>query len=400
MSHQGLIDCFPAGLQSPDGEVVYCEASALVFDGSHVVFASDKPVPGEGRSSVFSFAYAGRNTIEGIPVYQTSEPFISAIKYEDMTLTIDGAFVIATTGFDRVKPDSVQWDGYNTLLIWPVTTPDDVAVVSATTTDGVTSSVGLRDNLSRVLTTEEFPEGMPYFKIEGIAVIPGQKILLGIRETGSDYREFEYTAIILSVSFTLLKDELVLGSDFEQIYRFDPGSDPGIPKGTGLSSIEYDPYNDRLYLLTSYETEQTDVGLGGHLWVLPMADMKMGLPPSLVHRDVDHPLSFAHKPEGVTVLKDNRVLVVHDDDRVLGRDTVNNPKTQFSKAAHQTAYSVVTLTGDASRAETAVTRPSANESTPVQDSDGELSAPLAWIIIIVSLAGVWWLTRGLIRYRD
>ena len=32
-----------------------------------------------------------------------------------------------------------------------------------------------------------------------------------------------------------------------------------------------------------------------------------------------------------------------DDDRVLGRETVENPETQFSRARHQGAYTVVAI---------------------------------------------------------
>ncbi len=341
--HSGLIDCFEAGLKTEEGQAVYCEASAVVFTSNRVTLASDKPVPGSQYSPVFSFDYIGTGPILGAPVYLTATSFLSAIKYEDMTLTTDGAYVIASTGFDRVRKDTTDWDGYNTMMLWPVGNPDAVTVVAASTTDGVTSSVSLREKISRVLSTKEFPLGAPYFKVEGVAAIPGQQLLIGIRETGVDYRDFSYEARIIAVTYTIAENELTLGDDFRLIYDFDPAVESMIPQQTGLSSIEYDRFHDRLYLLTSYEIDQSDEGMGGYLWVLPMQDFRAGQAPALVLRDDGSPLLFAHKPEAVTILGDNLVLVVHDDDQVLGRDTISNPETQFSKGAHQAAYTVVSI---------------------------------------------------------
>ena len=77
-------------------------------------------------------------------------------------MTPDSHYVLATTGFDRVHyTGSAEWNNYNTLLIWPVGKPDDVSVALASTVDGVTSSVSLREKISPVLKTDEFPEGVP-----------------------------------------------------------------------------------------------------------------------------------------------------------------------------------------------------------------------------------------------
>lgn len=341
ITHRGLIDCFTAELATAT-EPVYCEASAVVFADSRIIIASDKPIPGRTRSSVFAFEYAGSEPLQGAPTYLSAKPFLRAIKYEDMTLTSDAAYVIATTGFDRVKADSADWDGYNTMLLWPVGKPDAVKLIAGTQHAGINSSVGLRKQISRLLPMADYPLGAPYFKVEGIAVIPGQKLLLGIREAGADYRNFSYTARIIAAPYSIKDGQLELG-DFELIYDFDPSAEALIPEDTGLSSIEYDQYHDRLYLLTSFELDESDEAMGGYLWVLPMDDLRAGKPPSLVMKDSNHPLLFAHKPEGVAVLGDNRVMVVHDDDRTLGREIVTNPSTQFSKGAHQAAYTLVEL---------------------------------------------------------
>lgn len=340
---RGIVDGFEEGLNTSDGKLVYCETSATVYDGTNIILASDKPILCDNCSSVFSIGY--RYLEEGIFAehvhYLTASPLVNAVKYEDMTITPDGRYIIATTGFDRVKPGSVEWDNYNTLLIWPAGKPGSVKVVSPTTADGVTSSVSLRGNISRALETDHFPEGVPYSKVEGLAAIPGNKLLFGIRELGASYKDFDYAVKIVSVSYNITDDELVLGDDFELIYDYDPETNAKIDQTIALSGLEYDRYDDRLYMLTSFEESDTDEGLGGYLWILPIENLNDGGAPTLVLKEDGDPLLFAHKSEGVTVINESCVLVVHDDDRVLGREIVENPETQFSRKANQGAYTIV-----------------------------------------------------------
>lgn len=340
---RGIVNGFEEGLNTSDGKLVYCETSATVYDGTNIILASDKPIPCDNCSSVFSIGY--RYIDEGLfaePVhYLTAPPLVNAVKYEDMTITPDGRYIIATTGFDRVKPGSAEWDSYNTLLIWPVGKPGSVKVVSPTTADGVTSSVSLRGNISRALETDQFPEGVPYFKVEGLAAIPGNELIFGIRELGASYKDFDYAVKMVSISYDITDDELVLGDDFELIYDYDPETNAKIDQTIALSGLEYDKYGDCLYMLTSFEESETDEGLGGYLWILPLEDLIDGGAPTLVLKEDGDPLLFAHKSEGVTVINESCVLVVHDDDRVLGREVVDNPETQFSRKANQGAYTVV-----------------------------------------------------------
>jgi len=331
-----VIECFAGSLEKDD-KPIYCETSAVAYDGTVVVLASDKSVPCDGCSPVFAVKYAGNKLDTASRQYYTATPFVDATKYEDMTVTPDNKYIIATTGFDRVKSDSAEWNNYNTLLVWPTGDPDAVKVVSPSAVDGVTSSVDLRTKFSNALKNADFPDGMPYFKVEGLAAIPGNKLLFGIRELGASYKEFDYAVKIVSASYTIEDGTLTLGDDFALIYDYSPV----LRQQVALSSLEYDRYGDRLYLLTSYETADTDEGLGGYLWTLSMSDLNANNAPRLVFKDVLTPLSFAHKAEGVTVISANRVLVIHDDDRVLGRQIVENPETQFSRDVNQGAYTLV-----------------------------------------------------------
>ena len=350
ISERGIINVFEEGLADEGGDIINCETSAIAYDGKSLIMGSDKPISGDSqnrRSSVFYVDYSDFPT--AAVTYCTAPAFVEAIKYEDFTVTPDGQYVIATTGFDRVHyAGTSEWDNYNTLLIWPVGKPNEVTIASSSTVDGVTSSVSLREKISSALATEEFPDGVPYFKIEGLAAIPGNQLLLGIRELGESYKVFDYAIIIISVSYDIVDGELILSDDYQLIYDYDPTEKRSELGGftVALSSIEYDQYHDRLYLLTSYEVqsddEVTDEDIGAFLWLLSVDHLNAKETPELVLKRSDStPLMFAHKGEGIAVINKNRVILIHDDDRVLGRENIENPETQFSRRPHQAAYTIV-----------------------------------------------------------
>ena len=83
-------------------------------------------------------------------------------------LTPDGRYIFLSTGFDRVKPGSTDWDSYNTILYWKRGDEVHPKVLSVNGTDS--TSVSFRQKISKALISPEFPEGAPYFKIEGLAV--------------------------------------------------------------------------------------------------------------------------------------------------------------------------------------------------------------------------------------
>ncbi|MFC1746333.1 hypothetical protein ACFL35_20240 [Candidatus Riflebacteria bacterium] len=349
ITERGLIDGFPEGLKYHRGNAVNCETSSIVFDGQNLIFASDKPIPGKARSSVFGFKlrYTSEGNLLTKPVfYITGFPFIHLRKLEDFTLTLDGKYIIATTAFDRVKPKSAKWNPYNTILIWPKGLHNRVKIVAASTVDGFTSSVSLREKFSKALKTETFPDGVPYFKIEGLTVIPGNRLLFGIREMGKTYKNFNYAIKIIEVSYKISGAQLYFTSEFKLIYEYTPAPDLNLARTVGLSSLEYDRFNKYIYMTTSFEKGEegkvADEDLGGYLWIIPMHYLSSGKSPILVRKaGSERPLLFAHKVEGVSVITKKRVILIHDDDRVLGRKSVVNPEIQFSRNPHQAAYTIV-----------------------------------------------------------
>ena len=310
--HEGLIACFEQGLKNAKGKDLYCETSAIIHIDNKLILANDKSMPDGLGSSIFSLPFTEGMPQEVKPENYSAPPFLNARKVEGLTLTPDHQYILATTAFDRIKKDSSKWDGYNTILIWPVGSPESVKVVSPSSRDGVVSSLKLREKLSSALKSKQFPDGPPYFKVEGLAAIPGGKLLFGIREVGRKYDDFDYVVKVVSVSYTILNDEMKLEDNFELVYEYDP-STVWLKHTIGLSSLEYDKYHDRLYMLTSFET---DSEIGGFLWELPMTKFYGRERPRLVKDQRGKPVKFTHKAEGISVIDNNRVIVINDDDRV------------------------------------------------------------------------------------
>ena len=140
---------------------------------------------------------------------------------------------------------------------------------------------------------------------------------------------------------------VVLPHEFKLIYEVSPELlQLTTQQFVAISSLEYDPINHQIFLLTSYENSNNDIvtdeDIGAFLWVLTPDDLKNNLPPTIVlNANNSLPLHFAHKAEGITVIDKNTVLLVHDDDRVCGRNPIRNPETQFHRKANEMAWTMV-----------------------------------------------------------
>ncbi|MCL7940470.1 hypothetical protein M8009_09185 [Halomonas sp. ATCH28] len=319
---QGTIHCFPAGLRDEKGKLVNAEVSAVVYDGKRLILASDKPIPGEQRSAVFSLPMTSQGPDDSELEYFTTPLIKQAVKYEDFALSADGRHVLATTGFDRIDDVSHDLNAYNHLLIWPLGEPDKVQVVDPDPRDGVEGSLELRRKLDHAI-------GFPYYKIEGLAAIPGERgdglLLFGVREQGRTHDDFAYVSRLVGAHYEISdKGNLVLIDQMREIYTFDPGCDTNVRFECGLSSLEYDPYHARLYLLTSFETKKDGAPcIGGYLWVMGLGDLQGGRLPTLVTTPEGSPLEFEHKAEGMAVLDHERLFVAYDNDRHLGLGSID-----------------------------------------------------------------------------
>jgi hypothetical protein len=328
ISRDGLLSCFEQGLTA-NGQPVWCEASAIVYDGRKLLLANDKDMP-DKRSSVFYWPFKNGFADTTQPVHYLENPVLKyAKKYEDFALTPDGKTVFLTTAFDRVKPESSEWNAYNTILYWQVGNENNPVVLRMNNADS--SSVFLREKFSRALTSAEFPAGMPYFKIEGIAATSDQ-LYFGVREEGKKFDDFKYKIKIITAPYQMRNDTVELGTAFKVLADIDVASlEPTLKKPMGLSSIEYDRYNKRFLLLTSFEDS---TALGGYLWTASQTDLENNKI-NLVRDMQGNPLAFTNKSEDIAVINRKKILVIHDDDRT---------KTMVSgqvRQPNQAAFSIV-----------------------------------------------------------
>jgi len=194
---------------------------------------NDKPI--EGLTPIFKipFSKSKKNFSKKI-IYLKSPVIVNTEKFEDITVTLDKKYILATTAFDRIDSNSNKWDCYNKIVYWKVKDENKVEIISPTEDSGVISSKSLRKYFQEALIDEKYPEGPDYFKIEGLTVIPNNKILFGIREYGKTYKNFTYVIKILCAEYyiengkIILKDNITLINDFDNklnlpdksMYRF------------------------------------------------------------------------------------------------------------------------------------------------------------------------------------
>jgi len=354
IKEQGNFECFPEGTVKEDGECcLNCETSAVVYYNDKIFMAIDKVYP--NHSPVFYTDYNRNSILEEKPPYQEGPIFYAkytqafnpkkinilenkklqeARKFEDFTLTPDNKYILLSTAFNRIDPK------YNMLLAWDTKNNKAINIISPSVDEnGFISSIKIHKNISKILFNNTDKEN--YFKIEGLAAIPGNKLLFGVREQGKSYTDFDYCIKIIQVTYTIENDIIKLNDDFKLIYNYHPEKNLNLELPIALSSIEYDKFNDRLYLLTSYEHSDTDTGVGAYLWTLPIEKLYKNLPPELVLKDDNKPLLFAHKSEGISVLDKKTVFIINDDDRILGRADITDPERQFFRKPNQTSYYIV-----------------------------------------------------------
>jgi hypothetical protein len=331
-----------------NSQAVFCETSAVIFDGEKIIFGSDRPLPGEERSSVFSFPLIEG---EGFDLknrsYYLSRAFKEAVKYEDFTITPDKKTILATTSFDRFNPEQ-NLDGYNTLLAWPRGNESAVVIVDPYNRENFNSSLGLRGKMRKAMVSKEYPEGPEYFKVEGLAAIPGNTLLFGIAEVGINHMDFKPSIKILAVQYSGEGVSFQVEGEFREVYDSSSEVHSVLGRQVSLSGMEYDKFNDRILLLTSYDDKEAeelkgDERIGGYLWYLTIENLEHNRAPSFVHDEENQPMRFSHKPEGLTVLDSSIILIVHDDDSVLGRKIIDDSKTQFSRKANEGFCDVVRI---------------------------------------------------------
>jgi hypothetical protein len=331
ISSEGFLTCFEPGLGAGK---LWCEASAIVNQQGRIYLANDKDMP-EQRSSVFYFPTVADITSMAPsdrrqPIYLEQPMLKAAHKFEEFAQSPDRKWTFLITAFDRIKPDSPEFDGYNMLLAWHPGEEGTVQVIGAEKEGG--ASLPLRRQIQAVLG------GSPYFKIEGLAAT-NTHLWFGVREQGEQYDNFDYKITILTAPYRVVRvangnEQVVLG-DIAPIRNFSVEEvEPALPKPLAISSLEYDTIRKCFWLMTSYEQNGQ---IGAYLWTISEADMASDGALQLVRTVGNKPLVFTHKAEDMTFLDPNTLLVVHDDDRI--KTTVGSQE----RRPNQAAYSVVKI---------------------------------------------------------
>lgn len=338
--HEARMACLTQPAWDEDGGAVTCEPSGAARLGEELWVANDKPLPGRSPMMMLSVELddstgGGLGPTPLFPTHFASEPaWLVPRKLEGLTARLDGQGLLAITAFDRVDARSGALDPYDMLLSWvPGEVPE---IVEPSTRDGVTSSVGLRDQIRRALATTEAPLGPPHVKIEGLALLPDGRLLLGVREEGEHWHSPHYVVKILETRWSPEHPQR-LGAPIELRWSWTP-AEPDPARPLGLSGLEWDPERERLLLLTSVEVGERPEDLDAYAWVLPLPDYEAGRPPTPIRAADGSRLRFAHKAEAIVPLGDGQVLVIHDDDRVL----TGAPQP---RALHEAALTVLRLDG-------------------------------------------------------
>ncbi len=314
----GSFECFPEGStfieKTPEGaetkKPYTCEPSAIYSLAEGSFFAlNDKPVELEGYSQHFevSVKAGAARLAQGRP----SKDIQAVKKFEGVTVTSDGKWVVATAAFDRDKK------GYNSLLAWPVGRSGESREVNAP--KGFAS---VREWLAKAV-------GTAYFKIEGLASTPEKTLLFGVRETGKTFQDFDYGVTVLEAPFEVDPKEGVrltgeLKTVFSKHYSWSPQGIPGAE--IGISSLEYDAHTGRIYALVSSEPKETATQRGAqkvddfssHLLVWKLEDLRKGQEPRIALNAAGQPLDLVMKAEGLAVLPKGKLMVIFDNDRQTG----------------------------------------------------------------------------------
>lgn len=337
----GLLNIYQYGLKADSVNFVYAETSAAMKMGDQILIAIDKPVPGS-FSPVFSVPVADvlkQPTYSNAINFISAAPFLNAQKLEAFAKSPNDSLFFATTAFDRIRGSSADWDGYNALLTWQKKDYSDVQYVAGTERNGVKSSRDLRTSIQKVLTTSQFPNGVPYFKIEALAVLPGNRLIFGVRELGESYQKFEYTFTLVEASYRLENGVVQLNPNFKKIYEFKPQVNG---HQMGLSDLVYHAASKSLLALTSYEagTDEKTKTLTSSLWVLPLSRIEKGETPLPVMSEGKQ-LEMLYKGEGLTLLDERTLFVIFDEDRKDSQVKIG--QEMMTKQPHQAIYSILRL---------------------------------------------------------
>ncbi|MDD2775763.1 MAG: hypothetical protein PHU06_07400 [Gallionella sp.] len=340
------VDVLKSGVIKCSGDVDQkCELSGVVVikdeQGGFIhrgIVINDKPPTQKERSSVIDFDIDRSFSIRPRGCLATPSSK-QATKFEDMTLTTDGKYAIATTAFDRPS------DGYNMLVGWVASEPSDSEFEVVLDNANVENKLTIRELLNKAINVH-FGYEVAYFKVEGLATLPDNRLIFGIREYGESYKSFKYGAILIESKYAEHDGKIFVDSSVPFKVIIDLGKEIKSVMGSfvGLSGMDYNAKDQRLYFLTSEEEEKEGKkSLNAYLWSIgfdkdAMPD-KFSL--SLANNLHKATFRFGHKAEGIAFLDDDTMLVVHDDDSELL--AISSSQDSAKRRMNESVYTIIKL---------------------------------------------------------
>ena len=317
------IECRADG--QPQDKALRCEPSGVAFSNDQIWLVNDKTIGAAPTSSIMVSPFQGyklhrdANALPGNPIA------ITAKKWEDIDTTPDGEYLVATTGFDRVKPDG-SWDVYNRLVSWPRENYEQLSLVEPSSNrHNVASHVDLKSQISAILTEHGF-ETTDYFKIEGLTLTK-DFIFLGIREVGLSYEAFSYTVTILQLPYQVVRAGLQITGEPKLLKTLHLGEG-----GWGLSSLTLGHHDNMLLVLVSKEAGDNLSDLNARLLVTNTTPLDTTF--HWVRTQGGKPIELFRKAEGITHLGSKRYLIIHDDDRRLGKAADGSTRDALQEASY------------------------------------------------------------------
>jgi len=326
--NSGYFETIKGEMFFPNGFPYASEISAIAVVGNQVLLLNDKTHPNASPVLVANL----QNFVPDTAITGLTDTLYKQIrKYEGTGITPDEKFVFLMPAFNDTAAV------FNQIIYAPCNALNSP---KKTIFRADKKASSMREAILKVLSTSA--DTVKYIKIEGFTVIPGNKILLGIRELGASFSDFEYKAIIISFSYTIENNEIIIENDAQVLMNNNISGYAGNP-GLALSSLEYSKYTDQLFLLFSIEAGSQTHNLGGHLFSMQIKNLGKNNTLSPVLNNEKLPYRFIHKTEGIAAIDATHFIVVADDDRVTGLDSTYIEPITFRRKLQQSAYSVIEI---------------------------------------------------------
>jgi len=328
---EALMTCFPEGVEFDNGKPYNCEFSAVAVMGDDLVFGNDKNTSKTSNVVLGNAELLKEGKMKN-PRTVDEKPLYNMRKIEDFAFTPDGEMMFLTSGFDRLKKGDNSWDAYNCLLAWDIK-ENNFQMIGGVEDGGIMSSKEYRYQFLKILRSE-------HMKIEGLMVLPGNRLVFGVREMGEHFENPTYTSTFIECTYKKNDDEILITSPFKIKYRLDTAP---ARKDLGLSSMYFDNEKQMIYVTSSYEAgEEGKQELGGFIWSISLADYEEGKQATLIKDKNNQAFKLRHKVEGITKMKDGNYFIMYDNDRTDIPVRLNNG-TSVSRQKNQGVYSIVTL---------------------------------------------------------